>query len=89
MTEVEEYMKITYKDKWETAIDSLIKFSRHLQRDFMEGDGELSGEQFLKEMVDKGSFPLSSFFAILPAVTHYDKPYELNVSERNKEEIDE
>lgn len=81
MEEIEDYMRISYRSKWESVIDHLIRFSRHLQKEFIEGDGKLSGEMFLREMVIKGDFSMENFMAIHPAVTHYDKPYELNINQ--------
>ena len=58
-----------------TTIDSLIKYCRQLQKEYIEEDGERAGMQVLHEMVQNGSLSLSTYKDLCPAVENYKIEY--------------
>ena len=56
-----------------------MQYCRYLQKEFVEGDGEVSGVEALASMLQRGTITLKMFVDILPAVQYYKTDYVLRI----------
>lgn len=75
-----DIIDIQYKNMVKETHDKLIMYCRQMQKNYIEGDGNISGVYVLGEMLQNGSINVVMFMNILPAIESYNKPYELKES---------
>jgi hypothetical protein len=85
MEEIEDHMKIAFNNKWENAVDDLVRYARHLEKEFVEGNGKESGTMFIRDFVLRSNLSPENYEAILPAVMFYKEDYTINILNPNKE----
>lgn len=77
----EEELLELVKQKFETqkmeTFEKMIEYLRYKQKQYVEGESDISGVDVMGQMLSDGSIKLDMFLKIWPAVSNYKNPYKI------------
>lgn len=77
--EIITLMKQSHSDDISNTLDQIIRYCRHVQKDYIEGNSEISGIHILTELLKQGSIKPDLFVKVMEVVERYKTPYEIKV----------
>lgn len=72
-------MKDGYREKAVDTLDQLIRYCRHVEKEYKEKDGEHSGLAMLGELLKQGAMKMDLYLKVREAVENYNTPYEITL----------
>lgn len=66
------------QDQKVRMLDMALKYFRQKEKEYQEGDGEVSGTALLYELIGRENLEL--YLSMKPAVENFRAPYEINVT---------
>lgn len=82
--EIMALMKESHKERMVDTLDQLIRYCRHQEKEYKEGNGEISGVTFLTEMLTQGAMKMDLYLRVREAVENYTTPYEITLLDGEK-----
>ena len=78
--ELAKFCEERYKESITNTIEQIIEYCRNIQKEYILGDGEISGVRLLTELLIQGGMEFNQYLIIKEAVENYNTPYEINLN---------